>query len=207
MQYKNIWFMGNGNFAALCLENFLVKQKINFSKIITNLPTRSVRNISPVEIKARELGQDVIQTGNLNANENLIYELENNKPDLVFVIDFGQLIKEPFLSLFCLNIHPSLLPEYRGAAPINWVLLNGETETGVTSQQMNEGLDTGDILVKQSTPIGENETYSQLYDRLSVMGAQVLMQTIEAVESGSLKDYRKVMKFIQAVRNYKGRQN
>jgi methionyl-tRNA formyltransferase len=111
-------------------------------------------------------------------------------PDLIVVTAYGQILPKEILELpkyGCINIHASLLPKYRGAAPINWVLLNGEKETGVTSMQMSEGLDTGDMLIKKATPIGENETCEELYARLSAMGGEVLAETIDAVEKGTLK--------------------
>ena len=115
--------------------------------------------------------------------------LNNIAPDLIVVTAYGQILPKEILELpkhGCINIHASLLPKYRGAAPINWVLLNGEKTTGVTSMQMSEGLDTGDMLIKKSTDIGENETYSQLYSRLADMGGQVLKETIAALEKGEL---------------------
>ena len=115
--------------------------------------------------------------------------LKDISPDLIVVTAYGQILPKEILDLpkyGCINIHASLLPKYRGAAPINWVILNNEKETGVTSMQMSEGLDTGDMLIKKSTPIGENETYEELYARLSVMGGEVLEETIDALEKNTL---------------------
>ena len=110
-------------------------------------------------------------------------------PDLIVVAAYGKLLPKTILDLpkyGCINIHASLLPKYRGAAPIQRVILNGETETGVTAMQMAEGLDTGDMLMKISTPIGENETASELFERLSDLGAKLIVDTIKAVKSGSI---------------------
>lgn len=110
-------------------------------------------------------------------------------PDLIVVAAYGKLLPKTILDLpkyGCINIHASLLPKYRGAAPIQRVILNGETETGVTAMQMAEGLDTGDMLMKVSTPIGENETASELFERLSDLGAKLIVDTIKAVKSGSI---------------------
>ena len=115
--------------------------------------------------------------------------LKDIAPDLIVVTAYGQILPKEILELpkhGCINIHASLLPKYRGAAPINWVILNGETETGVTSMQMSEGLDTGDMLIKKSTKIGENETYQELYGRLSDMGGEVLAETLAAIENGTI---------------------
>ena len=110
-------------------------------------------------------------------------------PDLIVVAAYGKILPKTILDLpkyGCINIHASLLPKYRGAAPIQRVILNGETETGVTAMQMAEGLDTGDMLMKVSTPIGENETASELFERLSDLGAKLIVDTIKAVKSGSI---------------------
>lgn len=110
-------------------------------------------------------------------------------PDLIVVAAYGKILPKTILDLpkyGCINIHASLLPKYRGAAPIQRVILNGETETGVTAMQMAEGLDTGDMLMKISTPIGENETASELFERLSNLGAKLIVDTIKAVKSGSI---------------------
>ena len=110
-------------------------------------------------------------------------------PDLIVVAAYGKILPKTILDLpkyGCINIHASLLPKYRGAAPIQRVILNGETETGVTAMQMAEGLDTGDMLMKISTPIGENETASELFERLSDLGAKLIVDTIKAVKSGSI---------------------
>lgn len=110
-------------------------------------------------------------------------------PDLIVVAAYGKILPKTILDLpkyGCINIHASLLPKYRGAAPIQRVILNGETETGVTAMQMAEGLDTGDMLMKISTPIGENETASELFERLSDLGAKLIVDTIKAVKSGNI---------------------
>lgn len=110
-------------------------------------------------------------------------------PDLIVVAAYGKILPKTILDLpkyGCINIHASLLPKYRGAAPIQRVILNGETETGVTAMQMAEGLDTGDMLMKISTPIGENETASELFERLSNLGAKLIVDTIKAVKSGNI---------------------
>lgn len=102
---------------------------------------------------------------------------------------YGKILPKEVLEipkLYCINVHASLLPKYRGAGPIQWSVLNGEKETGVTTMIMAEGLDTGDMLLKKSTPIGEDETASELHDRLSVLGAELLIETIERVKLGDI---------------------
>jgi methionyl-tRNA formyltransferase len=147
---------------------------------------------TPVKAAAEEYNIPVYQPLSLRKGEDAeesMTVLNNIAPDLIVVTAYGQILPKEILELpkyGCINIHASLLPKYRGAAPINWVLLNGEKTTGVTSMQMSEGLDTGDMLIKKSTEIGENETYSELYSRLAVMGGEVLSETVAAIEKGEL---------------------
>lgn len=110
-------------------------------------------------------------------------------PDLVVVAAFGQILPERVLALprfGCINLHTSLLPKYRGAAPIQWAILNGEDETGVTIMKMDAGLDTGDVLAQATTPIGPEETSGTLHDRLARMGAELLLQTIPDYVEGKI---------------------
>ncbi len=111
-------------------------------------------------------------------------------PDLVVVVAFGQILPKEILEqprLGCINVHPSLLPRYRGAAPLNWTIIRGETTTGVTIMQMDEGMDSGDILLQEETAIGSCETVGELHDRLAVRGAQLLMETIRMIEAGTIR--------------------
>ena len=168
-----MWFIGTGIFASLCLEG-LVKRGLTFSRIITGNPTRSGRNNkenpSAVEIKANGLGLTVTRTGKLSQNDELITALEAENPSIIFVVDFGQIIREPFLSRMCLNIHPSLLPEYRGAAPIQRALLDGHNHTGVTVFRLAAKMDAGEILAQSEIDIAPSENASDLYLRLSEIG-------------------------------------
>jgi methionyl-tRNA formyltransferase len=110
--------------------------------------------------------------------------------DLVVVVAFGQILPKEMLEqpgLGCINVHPSLLPRYRGAAPLNWTIIRGETLTGVTIMQMDEGMDSGDILLQEETAIGPQETVGDLHDRLAVRGAQLLVETIEKIEKGTIR--------------------
>lgn len=114
--------------------------------------------------------------------------MENLAPELVVVVAYGRILPAELLDcprLGCVNIHGSLLPSYRGAAPIQWTVLNGDPVGGVTSIYMAEGMDTGDIILQMETPVGENETSGQLYQRLAPMGAECLARTIALLESGT----------------------
>ena len=103
------------------------------------------------------------------------------------MVAYGKLLPKEILELpkyGCINVHGSLLPKYRGAGPIQWSIIDGEKTTGVTTMYMGEGLDTGDMILKKETPIGENETYGELHDRLAVIGAQALVETVDLLEQG-----------------------
>lgn len=115
--------------------------------------------------------------------------LEELQPDVIVVAAFGMLLTSDVLNFpkyGCINVHASLLPKYRGAAPINACILDGGTETGVTTMQMNEGLDTGDMLLQKTVAIGENETAGELFDRLAILGGTVLIETLQGLENGTL---------------------
>ncbi len=180
----NIWFIGTGPFAALCLEG-LTKRGVTFTRIITGLPTRSGRNgkenPSPVELKAISLGLSVSRTGKLNDNHELIQELEVNNPDVIFVIDFGQIIREPFLSRMCLNIHPSLLPEYRGAAPIQRALIEGHSRTGVSVFRLVKAMDAGDVIAQREIEISPEDNASDLYVRLADIGSELAYESLKHI--------------------------
>lgn len=177
-----MWFIGTGIFASLCLEG-LVKRGLTFTRIITGNPTRSGRNNkenpSAVEIKANGLGLTVTRTGKLSQNDELITALEAENPSIIFVVDFGQIIREPFLSRMCLNIHPSLLPEYRGAAPIQRALLDGHNHTGVTVFRLAAKMDAGEILAQSEIDIAPSENASDLYLRLSEIGCRIASESLK----------------------------
>ena len=142
---------------------------------------------SPVKEYALSEKLPVFQPVKMRDGEALAI-LQGLKPDLIVVAAYGKILPVDILQLpplGCVNVHSSLLPKYRGAAPINWAILNGENETGVTIQRMAEGVDTGDILAQSSTPIGINENAVQLTARLAQMGAQLLLETVGKLETGS----------------------
>jgi len=188
-------FMGTPDFAVPCLRK-LAESECEVAAVFTQPDKPKGRGYkmipTPVKAAAEEYGIPVYQPLSLRKGddaEESMRVLNDIAPDLIVVTAYGQILPKEILELpkyGCVNIHASLLPKYRGAAPINWVLLNGETETGVTSMQMSEGLDTGDMLIKRTTAIGENETYEELYARLSEMGGEVLMDTVKAIEDGDL---------------------
>lgn len=191
----NIIYMGTPDFAVKPLEA-IIESGENVMAVFTqpDKPKGRGFKLLPTPVKQSALSHNipVYQPLNLKKGddaaeaEKIMRELA---PDLIVVAAYGKILPKTILDLpkyGCINIHASLLPKYRGAAPIQRVILNGETETGVTAMQMAEGLDTGDMLMKISTPIGENETASELFERLSDLGAKLIVDTIKAVKSGSI---------------------
>ncbi len=141
-----------------------------------------------VKACALELGLDVYQFEKIKSAEG-VAALKKISPELMVTAAFGQILSREILeipSLGCINVHASLLPKYRGAAPIQWAVINGEKVTGVTTMFTDIGLDTGDMLLKRELEILPNETAGELFDRLSVLGAQVLLDTLKSLEAGTL---------------------
>lgn len=190
-----IVFMGTPDFAVPCLRRLAEGSDV-VAGVFTQPDKPKGRGYklipTPVKAAALEYGIPVYQPLSLRKGEDAEVAMETLRtlaPDLIIVVAYGQLLPKAVLELprfGCINMHASLLPRYRGAAPIQWCVLNGETETGVTSMQMAEGLDTGDMLLAKALKIGENETSSELHDRLSLLGAEVLAETLDAVRNGTL---------------------
>lgn len=170
-----IVFMGTPDFAVPCLQA-LLQQAYEVVGVFTQPDKPKGRGYKmippPVKAAAVEAGLSVYQPLSLRKGEEAeqaMQTLQELNPDVIVVVAYGQILPKAVLDLpkyGCINIHGSLLPAYRGAAPMQMCLLNGETETGVTSMQMAEGLDTGDMLVKAALPIGADETFASLHDRL-----------------------------------------
>ena len=140
---------------------------------------------SPVKELALARGLAVFQPQRIKPPEAL-EQFQSHRADVAVVVAYGRILPATFLNAFsngAINVHFSLLPKYRGAAPVNWAIVNGETETGVTTMKMDEGLDTGDILLQRSTAIGSDETAIALMERLSVVGAELLFETLRELDS------------------------
>lgn len=183
--------MGTPDFAVPCLES-LIKSRHEVVAVFTQPDKKRGRGyklaLPPVKELALKHEIEVFQPETLNSEEILrvISELE---PDLIVVVAYGKILPKAILELperGCINVHGSLLPKYRGAAPIQWAVLNGEKVTGVTTMYMDEELDTGDILLRAKTQIGEDETSGELFDRLSSMGAELLLKTLQGLEKGDI---------------------
>ncbi len=186
-----VLFMGTPEFACPTLQK-LIDRGEELLAVVTQPDRPKGRGqqmqASPVKLLAEHHGIPVLQPLKVRAPEfiDVVRELA---PDLIVVIAFGQILPQRLLDIprhGCINVHASLLPAYRGAAPINWCIINGETETGVTTMLMDAGLDTGDMLVKKATPIDPGENAQSLHDRLMVIGAEALAETLDLLAAGKL---------------------
>lgn len=187
----NIIFMGTPDFAVPTL-NKLIKSKHNVIGVFSQPDKQKGRGhkmtFPPTKQIAVENGINVYQPTTFK-NEETIKLLKELNPDLIVVVAYGKILPKAVLDMpkhGCINVHASLLPQYRGAAPIQWSVLNGDKITGVTTMYMAQGIDTGDMILKSQVTISDNETASELHDRLSVLGAELLIETISKIEDGSL---------------------
>jgi len=185
-----IVFMGTPLFAVPSLER-LIQNGFDVAAVVTQPDRKSGRGHMltppPVKVSAQKHGIPVLQFEKIKSPDG-VAALQALSPDLIVTAAFGQILSKEILDippLGCLNVHASLLPQYRGAAPIQWAIINGETETGVTIMYMNEGLDTGDIAATCAAAIGPDMTGGELYDKLAEMGANLLVDTIKAIQNGS----------------------
>ena len=183
--------MGTPEFAVPTLKK-LVESPHRILAVVTqpDRPSGRGRELQPPPVKrfAEEVGIDVLQPEKASGPENL-EALRRLEPDLIIVVAFGQILREELLAIpkhFCMNLHSSILPKYRGAAPINWAIINGEKETGVTTMRIDKELDSGDILLIEKTPIRDTDDASTLHDTLAEMGASLVLKTIAKLEENSL---------------------
>lgn len=186
-----IVFMGTPDFSVPCLQR-LIADGEEVVGVFTqpDKPKGRGYTLTPPPVKTEALKHNipVFQPKSMRDGEARAI-LEALQPDLNVVVAYGKILPPEILyfpQYHSINIHASLLPKYRGAAPIQWVILNGEEETGVTSMQMDDGIDTGDMLLKAELPISPNMTGGELHDALSALGAQVLSDTLKALKSGDL---------------------
>ena len=184
----NVVFMGTPEFAVPTLEA-LVKEH-NVSAVVTQPDNPKGRGkkmmFSAVKEKALEYGLTVYQPEKVK-DSDFVQVLKELAPDIMVVVAFGQILSEEILNIpkyGCINVHGSLLPEYRGAAPIQWSIIHGREYGGVTTMYMAKGLDSGDMILKAQEKIRDDDTYGSLYDRLSVIGADLLIKTLELIKSG-----------------------
>ena len=188
-----IVFMGTPRFAAVSLEHLLrAKKEVS---LVVSQPDRERgrgRRIEQTATKkvALEQGVDVAQPHSPNSSE-FLESLRQIAPDLLVVVSYGHILKPALLDLpsaGCVNLHPSLLPKYRGAAPIEWAVIEGEKRTGITTIFMNEKMDAGEMIEQVTVDIGEEETAGELRERLAVKGAELLLSTVGLIERGEAKN-------------------
>ncbi len=188
-----IMYMGTPHFASVVLENMVKALPDSKFCVVTKPDTPKGRSykLVPCETakKAEELGLVTYKPENLR-EENFKAVLESEAPDVIVVAAYGKLLPEYVLNYpkyFCLNVHGSLLPEYRGSAPVNRAIMDGKTVTGVTIMKMEKGLDTGDMFLKGEVEIDDNTTASDLFERLAEVGSQLMIKALEMAENGTLK--------------------
>ena len=186
-----IIFMGTPDFAAASLEA-LIASRHEIQAVVTQPDKPKGRKgeltPSPVKVIAKREGIKVYQPLKVR-DEEFVKTLRAYNPDVMVVVAFGQIIPLSILKMpkyGCVNIHGSLLPKYRGAAPIQWAVLDGEKETGITTILMDEGIDTGDILLKKTIQIDTDETSGSLFDKLMALGAETILETLDELEKGNL---------------------
>ena len=186
----DIVFMGTPDFARASLEK-LFDEGHNILGVFTNEDKPKGRGmkltISPVKEFAISKDIPVYQPKTLKKNTEMIETIKMLKPDVICVVAYGKILPKEILEIpkyGCINVHGSLLPKYRGAAPIQWAVINGEKTTGVTTMYMDEGMDTGDMILKQEVEIGEDETTGELWERLEKIGAELLVKTLREIELG-----------------------
>lgn len=187
----NIVFMGTPDFAKESLKA-IYEAGYNILAVVTNPDKPKGRGMklipSPVKEYALEKNLKIYQPLKVRNNIEFLDKIKNLKPDVICVVAYGKILPKELLDiprLGCINVHGSLLPQYRGAAPIQWAVLNGDKETGITTMYMDVGMDTGDMVLKEKVEIGENETTGELWDRLSKIGANLLVKTLKQIEDGT----------------------
>lgn len=185
-------FMGTPDFSVATLEEII--KAGHEVVLVVSQPDKAVGRskalkATPVKECALAHGIEVYQPRRVKEQECIEY-LAGYQPDIIIVEAFGQIIPKAILDMpkyGCVNVHASLLPKYRGAAPIQWAVINGDAVTGVTTMRMAEGIDTGDMILKEEVALREDETGGSLFDRLSVVGAKLCVKTMEAIENGTAR--------------------
>jgi methionyl-tRNA formyltransferase len=187
-----IVFMGTAELACASLKALLASDSCQVAAVVTRPDRRKGRELkeqpTPVKMIAKEAGAPVLQPERAR-DPAFIAELAELRPEVIIVVAYGQILSQPVLDLpkfGCINVHASLLPKYRGAAPIQWAILNNERETGVSIMKMTAGLDSGDVLAQRATPIDPDETAAALHNRLAAIGAELLLETLPAYIQGRM---------------------
>ena len=186
----NILFMGTPDFAKESLEA-VYNAGYNILGVVTNPDKPKGRGMkmipSPVKEFALEKKLKIYQPLKVRNNIEFIEKIKTLNPDVICVVAYGKILPKEILEipkLGCINVHGSLLPKYRGAAPIQWAVINGDTKTGITTMYMDIGMDTGDMILKEEVSIGEDETTGELWEKLSALGGEILVDTLDLIEQG-----------------------
>lgn len=186
-----IVFMGTPDFAKESLEA-VYNSGHEILGVVTNPDKPQGRGMkmvaSPVKEYSLNKNFKIYQPLKIRNNQEFIDEIKSLNPDVICVVAYGKILPKEILDIpkyGCINVHGSLLPKYRGAAPIQWAVLNGDKETGITTMFMDVGMDTGDMILKEKIQIGEDETTGELWERLSKLGAKLLVQTLKKIEDGT----------------------
>ena len=185
-----ILFMGTPDFAKESLEA-IYNAGYEVIGVVTNPDRPKGRGMKMIASPVKEFAIDknipVYQPLKIRENEEFIQEIKTLNPDVICVVAYGKILPKEILDIpskGCINVHGSLLPKYRGAAPIQWAVLNGDKTTGITTMYMDVGMDTGDMILKEEVEIGEDETTGELWNRLSKIGGKLLVETLKQIEEG-----------------------
>lgn len=186
-----IIFMGTPEFSVPSLKALIEKHEVVAVLTQPDRPKGRGKKVSMSAVKEEAIKHciPVFQPVKLRSDFDLINMLKEIRPDFIIVVAFGQILPKEVLDIpryGCINLHASILPKYRGAAPINWAIINGESVSGNTTMMMNEGLDTGDILETQEIELGKDMTAGKLHDILMTSGAELLLNTIDGVSKGTI---------------------
>lgn len=186
----NIIFMGSPDFAVPSLQKLIEAEFVNIKGVVTQPDRKRGRgqkiHPTPIKEKALEYNLEILQPETINKPE-IIDTIRAMKPEVLVVVAFGQKLSSEILEIpdkGCINLHASLLPEYRGASPIHKAIIDGKKETGVTTMFMDEGWDSGDIIEKKKIKISEDDNAGTLHDRLAAVGAQLLLETLSRIDGG-----------------------
>ena len=186
-----ILFVGTPDFAVVSLKAIVEEGKHEVVGVITAPDKPKGRGMSMAQSDVKKYALEnnikVFQPEKIRKNPEFLEEIKKLNADIACVVVYGKILPKSFLDLFpngCINVHPSLLPKYRGAAPIQWAIINGDKETGVCTMYLDVGMDDGDVIQREVVSIGEDETAGELWDRLAAIGAKLLVKTVNDISNG-----------------------
>lgn len=185
-----VLFMGTPDFAVPSLQMLAENHEVIASFTQPDRPKGRGKKLQPPPVKtvSQDLGIPVYQPSSLK-EKDVLEQIQSMSPQAIIVVAYGHILPEKILQLppsGCINVHASLLPKYRGAAPIHWAVINGEQETGISTMVMDKGLDTGDILLQKKIRISMEDTAGKIHDSLALLGAQAIIETLEKLQAGKI---------------------